>query len=220
MISARPVLRALVVAGCGLVLAGCSFEGSVTATDDTSSTGGPPTRTGAPTATSPDGSPAPAGSTTPTTSSSPPAPAGDGGTSPAVERCHSGDLVGRLVTEDSSAGHRHAQIELRNISGSTCHVRGYGGVQLIDEYQQHLATEQDRVSPPAPATVTVGPGGTTTSELTWAVIPGAADADSGPCQPEPTTLSVIPPDETEPLALAWSLGPVCQGGTIQQQAYR
>ncbi|WP_166533242.1 DUF4232 domain-containing protein [Blastococcus xanthinilyticus] len=136
-----------------------------------------------------------------------------------AERCRSGGLVGRLATEDSSAGHRHARIELRNISGGTCQVHGYGGLQLVDQYGQDLPTEQVRVPSPPPETVSVAPGGTVTAQLTWAAIPGEGDEETGPCQPTPATLSVIPPDETQPLAVQWELGPVCQGGRIEQQAY-
>ena len=162
------------------------------------------------------GSGAPAGQS----GGSSPTKASSSSSSSATDPCHSGDLVGRLATEDSTAGQRHAMIELRNISGRTCQVRGYGGVQLVDQYQQALPTQQVRVPSPAPAVVTVASGGTATSQLAWAAVPGDADAATGPCQPTPTTLSVIPPDETQPLAVSWDLGPVCQGGTIQQQPYR
>jgi hypothetical protein len=30
---------------------------------------------------------------------------------------------------------------------------------------------------------------------------------------------VIPPDETDPLSVAWTFGPVCEGGTIEQHPY-
>lgn len=75
------------------------------------------------------------------------------------------------------------------------------------------------MSTPPPQTVTVRPRGTVSSQLQWSVVPGAGDATSGQCQPTPATLQVIPPDETTALSVPWSGGPVCQAGTIDQQAY-
>lgn len=99
-------------------------------------------------------------------------------------------------------------------------MRGYGGVQLIDEYGQGLPTRQVRASSSAPAVITVTPGGTVTSQLTWNPSAGEGEDPAGPCQPTPATLSVIPPDEVQTLAVTWQLGPVCQGGTIEQEPYR
>ena len=65
----------------------------------------------------------------------------------------------------------------------------------------------------------VQPGGTVSSQLHWSVVPGAGDTSSGQCSPTPVTLRVIPPDETTALPVPWNLGPVCDDGTIDQQAY-
>jgi hypothetical protein len=55
--------------------------------------------------------------------------------------------------------------------------------------------------------------------LHWSAVTGSDDAQSGNCQPVPATLRVIAPDETEALTVRWEQGPVCEGGTLQQQAY-
>lgn len=220
MITARSARVALATVGCALAVAGCSFEGSVT-TASAGTTGSSTARTSSSTtASSTASSAAPSTPATTTAGSSPSSSSsGSASSSSSTQRCHSGGLVGRLATEDSSTGHRHALLELRNISGSTCTVYGYGGVQLIDDVGQNLPTHQVRVASPAPTPVTVPAGGTATSQLTWAEIPGDGDATSGPCQPTPATLAVIPPDETQPLSIPWTLGPVCQGGTLDQQTY-
>jgi hypothetical protein len=50
-------------------------------------------------------------------------------------------------------------------------------------------------------------------------VPGAGDNQTGPCQPEPAGLKLIPPDETEPFEVPWTFGPVCEQGTIFLSAY-
>ena len=74
-----------------------------------------------------------------------------------------------------------------------------------------------RSEPPAPALVTVAPGDTVTSQVQWTVVPG--DGDPAPGCPTPATLTVIPPDEEDSLSVTWTLGPVCAGGRLEQQAY-
>jgi hypothetical protein len=50
-------------------------------------------------------------------------------------------------------------------------------------------------------------------------VPDDAEGQSWPCEPTPTYLLVTPPDETQPITLAWSSGSVCQHGSIDQAAY-
>jgi hypothetical protein len=109
-------------------------------------------------------------------------------------------------------------VVLRNTSDRTCTITGYGGVGLVDGSGAALPTHQNRVAP-APRTVTLKPGGSATSLLHWGAIPGVGDASSGNCQPIPAALQVIPPDETTPLSIPWTQGPVCEAGTIDQQPY-
>jgi hypothetical protein len=72
---------------------------------------------------------------------------------------------------------------------------------------------------PAPAIVALEPGNSVSADLHWSVVAGPGDAQSGNCQPVPSTLRVIPPDETEALSVPWGEGSVCQGGTIEQKAF-
>jgi hypothetical protein len=136
-----------------------------------------------------------------------------------VDRCHTSELTGRLVSGGAGAGQRYATLVLRNSGARTCTVHGYGGLGLVDASGRPLPTKQLRDASPAPATIRLAPGGTVNSDLHWGAVPGTGDNQSGDCQPTPSTLRVIPPDETDFLSVAWNLGPVCEGGTIEQRAY-
>ena len=117
------------------------------------------------------------------------------------------------------AGQRYATIVLTNAGTRTCTVLGYGGVGLYAADGTALPTHQVRVPSPAPQTVLVRPGISVSSQLHWSVVAGAGDAQTGACQPVAATLRIIPPDETTALAVPWTGDPVCEGGTIDQQAY-
>jgi hypothetical protein len=123
------------------------------------------------------------------------------------------------VAGSPGAGQRYATLVLENTGGATCTVHGYGGIQLVSATGAPLPTRQARAASPAPTTVTLGPHAAVRSLLHWAAVPGPGDPTSGPCQPTPAALRVIPPDETDHLTLTWNQGPVCEGGTIEQQAY-
>jgi len=135
------------------------------------------------------------------------------------DRCHTADLAARLRALDSAAGQRYAALVLINRSTSTCRVYGYGGVQLLDAARRPLPTEQvrDRLSPPR--LVSLRPGATAYSRLHWGVVPSGTESQTGPCEPTPSYLLVTPPDETQPITVAWSYGMVCQRGRIEQTAY-
>ena len=204
-----------------LLLTACSFSGSVTAAQShrsgaagstvTSSPGASagPTTSSAGSATSRSSSAA-AGST----GTTPPA----GSSVPATSRCHTGELTGSLVAGSPGAGQRYATLVLRNAGRRTCTVHGYGGLGLAGSGGRALPTSQVRAGGPA-ATVTLAPGVSVSSALHWSAVPGPGDASTGPCQPDPATLRVIPPDETTSLPVAWTMGPVCSAGTIEQRPY-
>jgi hypothetical protein len=194
-----------------LAVAGCSFQGSVSAADTTAPSSAH--RSGA--AHSSSSAPASSG----TTSSSPAAVSSPGSEGARVDRCHTGELTGRLVPGSPAAGQRYATVVLENTGGRTCTVHGYGGIGLVDAAGAPLPTHQVRVPSPAPTTLTLAPHETVRSQLHWSVVAGTGDSTSGPCQPTAAALQVIPPDETDHLSIPWNQGPVCEGGQIQQQAY-
>ena len=218
----RRCVRPALVATAALVLAGCSSGGS----DDAAA----PTSGAAPAAASSAAVPAP-GSASSSSSAGSSAGGGSASSGPAgrtsagsstaaaagPDRCHTGELTATLTGGDSGAGQRGATVTLRNTGGRTCDVEGFGGVGLLDAAGRALPTQQVRQDAPAPTLVTVAAGATVVSQLQWTVVPGDSDPAAG-C-PTPASLAVIPPDERDPLTVSWSLGPVCDGGRLQQQAY-
>lgn len=135
-----------------------------------------------------------------------------------VSRCHTSQVTGHLGAVGDEAGHRDAQLTLVNTGGRTCTLDGYGGIGL-QAGSVVLPTHQDRVPSPAPTLVVLTPGASATSALRWSVIPGGSDAGTGRCQPAASTLEVIPPDETDPLPVAWDAGPVCEAGSVDQHPW-
>lgn len=217
----------LAAGAAALAVAGCSFQGSVSAASTGSHT--PRSGTGT-TGTGATGTPGTATSSGSGHGVSPTPPAGSTGTgSPSTSgtdgqanrpgRCHTADLSASLVPGSPGAGQRYATIVLTNTSSATCNVYGYGGVGLVDASGAPLPTQQVRVSPPGPTLVTLQPHQSARSQLHWSAVPGAGDSPSGQCQPTPAALRIIPPDETTHLSVPWNQGPVCEQGTIHQQAY-
>lgn len=208
----RPAGPVLLTSLAVLALAACgSDSGSGTAA---------PAGTSAPAA----GTSAPA---TGTTAASPAAPESGAGSTPAGPttaagpgRCSTGQLAGALRAGDAGAGQRSAVLVLTNRGERACRLDGYGGVLLVDPAGRALPTRQVRDPQRAPESVVLEPGAAGSSLLRWTVVPGAGDRTTGPCQPAPGALQVIPPDERAHLSVAWSAGPVCGGGRITQGAYR
>jgi hypothetical protein len=205
-----------------LLVTACSFHGSVTAAQSrTSGTTGSAaaSSTGASTGSgTAGGTGPPAGGSSLAISGSVGTTAPAGSTVPRTDRCHTSELTGSLVAESSGAGQRYATLVLRNTGGRTCTVHGYGGLGLAGSDGRALPTTQVRTGGPA-TTATLAPGASVSSSLHWSAVPGPGDAPSGPCQPDPATLRVIPPDETDALSVAWRLGPACSAGTVEQHPY-
>ncbi|MEU2349705.1 DUF4232 domain-containing protein [Modestobacter sp. NPDC049651] len=225
MTSSAPLLRVAAVAAAVTALAGCSFQGSA---DDPDASGSarPSVSSSAPSSPSSSSSaaggssasaPASSGSsasTRPAGSTAPGSGSGGGG----VDRCHTSELTGSLLPGDPGAGQRHATLVLTDTGGQTCTIDGYGGLGLVDAAGKALPTKQVRTGS-APKPVTLRPGAKVTAQLQWGAVPGTGDGPTGDCQPTAAALQVIPPDETDPLRVAWQGGPVCEGGTIRQTAY-
>jgi hypothetical protein len=218
-------LRPALAGAALLSLAACSFSGSA---DDPDASGSsrPSSSSSAPSSPA-GGSSGTASGAVPTTGAAADTGSSGSGTSGGsgsggsggTDRCHTSELTGSLTGADAGAGQRYLTLVLRNTGGETCTIDGYGGVGLVDARGAALPTDQIRVASPAPALLTLRPGASASSVLHWTVVPGSGDAQTGDCQPTAATLRVIPPDETDALSVAWTGGPVCQGGTLQQQAY-
>ncbi|MGW3470375.1 DUF4232 domain-containing protein [Saccharopolyspora sp. NPDC000995] len=136
-----------------------------------------------------------------------------------VERCHTSMLTGSLQNSEAGAGQRYAQLVLQNTSEQTCTLYGYGGMQLVNESGKPLPTTMERTPNPGPNLITLAPGQSASATLHWTAVPHEGEPTDGPCQPTPVSAQVIPPDETDALAVTWNLGPVCGFGAINNSAY-
>jgi Protein of unknown function (DUF4232) len=199
-----------------MLVCACSFRGSVTDAQSSSSAHSPGTSTSTGAASSGESTGATSTGPVGTSTGESTPPAGGG---PSTDRCHTSELTGRLIPADSGAGQRYATLTLRNAGGRSCTIHGYGGLGLVDGSGHALPTKQIRDASPAATTVRLAPGGTVSSDLHWGAVPGPGDNQSGDCQPAPAALHVIPPDETDFLSVPWDMGPVCLRGTIEQRAY-
>ncbi|WP_159447818.1 DUF4232 domain-containing protein [Streptoalloteichus hindustanus] len=128
-------------------------------------------------------------------------------------------LNGVVEMQDSAAGNRYARLVVTNTSDRPCTLQGYVGMQLLGNGRAPLPTSVDRSDNPGPQLFRLAPGTRAAANLRWGVVPGAGEPVDRPCQPEPTALAVIPPDETETFSVPWSFGPVCQSGRITVSAF-
>lgn len=199
----------------GLALTGC---GSSTAGKTASA---PTPSNSSSSSASPSSSPSASVSATPSRSATASASGGSTGGSGASAgpgKCTTSDLTAALVEGSPGAGQRYATIVLTNRSTAKCTVYGYGGMQLLTADNKPVPTTMVRVQP-APKTNTLAPGGAASSQLHWTAIPGAGEPQTAACEPTADHALVTPPDETHSITVHWSLGAVCNKGTIQQQPY-
>ncbi|MCU7825004.1 DUF4232 domain-containing protein [Kitasatospora sp. DSM 101779] len=158
--------------------------GAVACDDGTTATG-----TGAPAPTAA----ASTAGTAPTGTSGPGSAAGTGGTTAqaGADRCHTADLKADVQIQDAG----RAMVMLTNKGSRSCTVKGYlgyGGL-LADNSRTDTATH--RVAKPGPpVAVTLKPGTTAFSGLSWSSC-DKADASCGVL----AGLVVTPPDETTQL---------------------
>ena len=124
----------------------------------------------------------------------------------AAPRCHTSELRARLGRPSPGAGQRNFPIVLTNRADRTCTVRGYPGAAFVDASGRQLGPDPRR-SPDTPATVMLAPGASA-----WAGLTFASPEISGARTAEPKELLVTPPDERDPLRIAWTAGEVPVGG--------
>jgi uncharacterized protein DUF4232 len=162
---------------------------------------GPLSPTTAPTTSGP-------GTTEPTTTE----PTSVDTTSPATQsggpgtRCHTSQLRASIGRPSPGAGQRNFPIVLTNTGGHTCSVRGYPGAAFVDAAGKQLGPDPKR-SPDSPTTVTLTPGSSA-----WAGLTFASPEISGARTALPQALLVTPPDERDPLKVAWTAGEVPVAG--------
>lgn len=161
----------------------------------------------------------PTASPTPSsTSSSAPASNAPQALSPNGTRCNSAALKGEVVPTDAGAGNRYGKFVVTNTGTVPCTLDGYSGFQL-ENASGAVPTKLERKADPGPSALTLAPGGKASANLHWSVVPAGGEPVEGSCQPEPSKVAAIPPNETAPLSMPWTLGPVCSGGRIEISAF-
>jgi hypothetical protein len=194
-------IRILVAAAALAGVAGCAGTGGGTiagsAAPATGSASAPATSSPA---TSSPATSAPATATPPTRSG----PSSTGTGAPGPSRCHTSELSASLTAGEPGAGQRYATLSLTNTSHRTCTVFGYGGLQPLDAAKKQLPITLTRDTGRPATLIRLAPGASVGRTIHWTVVPSG----SQPC-PTPAYASIIPPDETSPLVIGWSLGPVC-----------
>jgi hypothetical protein len=129
----------------------------------------------------------------------------------ATPQCTTADLAAKVGQVDAGAGQRHAPLVLTNHSGHACRTAGYVGLQLTTAHHGKLPTSTARSGGKTPV-VTLEPGQKAVTTLGWTVIASGTEPVDGPCEPNPSDLLVIPPNQTTQTATAWKNGPVCGFG--------
>ncbi|MFK0018710.1 DUF4232 domain-containing protein [Streptomyces sp. NPDC090798] len=176
-------------------LSGTAEPASGDKTTDTTGTGAAPTGSATPSA---------AASNSSSTSNSSSSSTGSG--SSGSTRCHTSELRATVGANDPGAGQENFPVVLTNISHRTCTLRGFPGAAFVDASGNQLGPDPKR-SAGTPTTVTLTPGRSAWAGLTFSnpEISGAKTATAA-------TLIVTPPDERDPLEVAWKGGEVPVSG--------
>jgi hypothetical protein len=142
--------------------------------------------------------------------SSEPSPAeARAGSSPSEDpRCRTAQLRASVGRNDPGAGQANFPVVLTNTSARDCTVRGYPGAAFLDAAGRQLGADPRREPGDPPVTVTLAPG-----DSAWAGLTFSRPEVSGARAATPTTLLVTPPDERQPLKVAWTGGEVPVSGT-------
>lgn len=188
----------IAVGGVALALLGAGCGGENAGTTAPAASGPATTSTGTPT-----GAPA----TTPGSDRGPISAA-------AQPLCRAAELSARLSQVEPAAGNRYAELLLTNTGHASCRTYGYVGLQLHDRAGRPLPTRVDREPEPGPVSLVLAPGRSAWTRLHWGAVPGQAESQTGPCEPEPASLVVTPPDDTAHLRVPWTFGPVCEHGQM------
>ncbi|MFC8995635.1 DUF4232 domain-containing protein [Streptomyces rochei] len=199
--TSRPVRRTALLASAAALL------GLVGACGSESSTSTAPRPTQAPRTTTVDPGAATGAATTPAATAAPSDTAGSASASARTDgRCRTGELRAEVGRVDPGAGQRNFPLVLTNTSDRTCTVRGYPGAAFVDASGGQLGPDPVR-APSSPGTVTLAPG-----KSAWAGLSFSGPQISGARTATPAALLVTPPDEHDPIRVAWTAGEVPVGG--------
>ncbi|GDY30117.1 DUF4232 domain-containing protein [Gandjariella thermophila] len=215
------IVFGVLVAASGLLLGACSgtqgaepwsSNGTPTPTTTTAAISQPAAAGATPSGATSVPATSPAGERPTTSGQAAPAP-------PATTRCSAAVLRGRVEPGSPGAGQRYARLVVTNTGRAPCTLYGYGGLQLVDGSGRPVPTDLRRDEQPGPTMVRLAPGASAAKNLHWTIVPSDGEPDTAPCEPAAATISVIPPDETQPFQAAWNLGEVCGHGRIGGSAY-
>ncbi|MDL5205532.1 DUF4232 domain-containing protein [Streptomyces sp. ALI-76-A] len=121
-------------------------------------------------------------------------------------RCRTSELSASVGRDNPGAGQQNFPLVLTNTSGRTCTLRGYPGAAFLDAAGRQLGPDPKRSAGTA-ETVTLAPG-----KSAWAGLSFAAPRISGARAATPASLLVTPPDERDPLKVAWKAGEIPVSG--------
>ncbi|MGW2471341.1 DUF4232 domain-containing protein [Streptomyces bauhiniae] len=121
-------------------------------------------------------------------------------------RCHTSELRAAVGRNDPGAGQENFPVVLTNKSSRTCTLRGYPGTAFVNASGTQLGPDPERTSG-SPVTVTLRPG-----QSAWAGLTFSNPQISGAKTAKPASLVITPPDERDPLKVAWTGGAVPVSG--------
>ena len=168
-----------------------------------------------------------------------PTTAGGGGVSTGgptvagVPQCITSNVVAAVyvVAGSQGMGHESLNLTLTNISGHSCTVYGFPGLQLMEENAQDQPGADQATSvtwdPGVPKTlVTLADSGSASTTIQFDMdVPGVGEPSSGPCEPDSYYLAIIPPNNTTAVTARIG-GPnsttgitVCEQGRLQVLAF-
>lgn len=166
----RSTLATAALAAALLVVAGCG--GGTTPASSTSSTSAP-------------------SSSSTTTSTTPPSTVSS-------THCRTENLRGSLGESESGAGQRYTALVLTNVGSTTCDLRGFPGVSLLDASGTQIGAPAGREGT-AGSSVSIPAGGTASATLHTSTA-----GTGGSCTGPSAKLRVYPPDNTAALEFAAS----------------
>ncbi|MER6980920.1 DUF4232 domain-containing protein [Streptomyces carpinensis] len=121
-----------------------------------------------------------------------------------VRTCTTGDLYPSMGRKDAAAGSLYWPVQMTNTSTSTCALRGYPGVSVLNTSHGQIGPAASRTGEKY-GTIKVAPGRTVT-----AVVRTANGPVGGPCNPTGTYLRIYPPASTKAILVPASLR-TCSG---------
>jgi hypothetical protein len=133
-----------------------------------------------------------------------------------VSRCHTADLSVRMGTPAYHLDGGSVPLVYTNVSGHTCTMDGFGGVDLhgpadpngpVDSLRRDPDVQgRDAADLPRPTLVRLAPGGTAHTLITFRSPAGGDIGSSGSTSWTPTEVVCTPPDETTTLSTPWLHG--------------